>query len=271
VQRFAADPACRATTRLVSGDRLTALDIQRRYLECVEAHLDDLPFPWAREVCALWRETIDDLASGGSRAAVWLDWAIKRRLFRRCLERRGIRWTALAEWHAVLAKLTRVWADGPNDGGAFDLAAALTPTLWLRTEMDRLTPMLERRGLSWDGLPALALARQEVFELDARFSALGEDGIFDGLDRAGALDHRVRDLDVADAVLNPPQDTRARVRGEVVRRLSEAGTAYGAEWTGVYDRDRNRELVLMNPLTSEECWRDLPARSKSDPFPITRA
>jgi hypothetical protein len=271
VQRFATDPTCQATVPLVSGDSLTAIGLQRRYLECVEAHVDALPFPWAGEVCALWRETLDDLEAGGSRAAGWLDWAIKRRLFVRCLDRRGIPWAALSGWHTVFRHLQRRLANGASDVGAFNWAFVLNPTARIREQMDRLTPVLERRGLSWDDLPALARARQEVFELDARFGALGEDGVFDALDRAGALNHRVRDLDVADAVLNPPQDTRARIRGDVVRRLSEEGTVYAAEWTSVYDKDRNRELLLSDPLTTEEYWREPPERSMLDQFLAARA
>jgi proteasome accessory factor A len=120
------------------------------------------------------------------------------------------------------------------------------------------------RGLSWEQLPALVKARNEVFELDAKFAALGDNGVFNALDRAGALRHKVRDLDVADAVVNPPGDTRAAIRGRVVRELSEKGVRYGAEWTSVFDRDGRRELDLRDPFETQERWRALsPGRDEA--------
>jgi hypothetical protein len=116
-------------------------------------------------------------------------------------------------------------------------------------------------------LTDLCNARDELFELDAKFGALGPDGIFDALDRAGVLEHRIPGLDVADAVECPPQDTRARIRGDVVHRLSKAGITYGAEWTGVYDKDHRRTLDLTNPFESEERWRDMGVNSQPTSTP----
>jgi hypothetical protein len=52
----------------------------------------------------------------------------------------------------------------------------------------------------------------------------------------------------------PPQDTRARIRGEVVRRLSDAGVPYGAEWTSINDWARKLRLDLHDPFEREERW-----------------
>jgi hypothetical protein len=102
-------------------------------------------------------------------------------------------------------------------------------------------------------------ARHDVFELDARFAALGENGIFNLLDRSGQLRHTLRELDVAGAVTDPPADTRARIRGRVVQHLSERGIPYGAEWTAIFDKGGRRELDLRDPFETEERWRALPA------------
>jgi hypothetical protein len=102
-------------------------------------------------------------------------------------------------------------------------------------------------------LAELDAARKEVFELDARFGALGDGGIFNALEAADAIRHQVG-LNVDDAMTKPPQDTRARIRGDVVRRLSDAGISYGAEWTGVHDWSRKLTLDLHDPFESEERW-----------------
>ncbi len=82
-----------------------------------------------------------------------------------------------------------------------------------------------------------------------RFSELSERGVFNVLDRAGVLDHRVDGVDdIAAAMDTPPRDTRAAVRGEVVQRLTEAKTRSRAEWTSVTDLDHTRVLDLGNPF-----------------------
>jgi hypothetical protein len=127
----------------------------------------------------------------------------------------------------------------------------------LAAEIRRLTPFLEYQGLSWAQLPEFISARHEVLELDAKFGALGERGLFNALDRSGTLRHRVPGLDVSSAVESPPQDTRARIRGQVVRRLSRAGTRYAADWVTIRDLDHRRALDLADPFETEEQWRDM--------------
>jgi hypothetical protein len=257
VQSFAADPEFRAAAALSNGRSMTALALQFHYLEHVERRLGELPFPWAEEVCTLWRRTLADLAAGATQAPVTLDWAIKRALFKRCLERHGIAWASLAVWDTLLRRLQRRWVRVFGADQPFRLEDLLQPSEFLKAEMDSLVAVAASRGLSWEQLPALVKARNEVFELDAKFAALGDNGVFNALDRAGALRHKVRDLDVADAVVNPPGDTRAAIRGRVVRELSEKGVRYGAEWTSVFDRDGRRELDLRDPFETEERWRAL--------------
>jgi hypothetical protein len=68
-------------------------------------------------------------------------------------------------------------------------------------------------------------------------------------------------------VESPPEDTRARIRGEVVRRLSRAGTKYAADWIRIHDLEHHRELDLADPFETEERWRDIPAMAT----PLQRA
>ncbi len=270
VQAFAGDPDFRTAALLVSGRAVTALALQFHYLEHVERRLKELPFPWAEEVCALWRQTLTDLAAGGARATITLDWGIKRALFKLCLARHGIAWSSLPLWDGVLRRLQWRWARVFGEDQPFELDELLQPNEFLKAEMDRLIPIVARRGLSWDQVPVLVRARHEVFELDAKFAALGENGIFNALDRAGALRHKVRDLDVAGATTNPPADTRASIRGRVVQYLTEQGVRYGAEWTGIFDKDRRRELDLRDPFEAEERWRDMPQPAEPAPGATSR-
>ena len=254
VQRFALDPKSEALAEGEPERWLSAVEIQRHYMRLIDTYLADPDIPeWAEPVCRLWRHILDGIDAADGRLDGTMDWAIKRRLFERALARRGVPWASLAVWESVLTRLHAAWV---REGGkTFDALKALDWTLLADTR-SRLTHSLARYGLSWDQLPNFLGARNEVLELDAKFGALDETGIFNALDAAGVLQHRVEGLDVGDAVTQPPQDTRARVRGNVVRRLSEEGAPYGAEWVSVYDGKRSRVLDLSNPFETEERWRE---------------
>jgi hypothetical protein len=202
----------------------------------------------------LWRETLDDLERSSALADRTLDWAIKRTVFARRLAQLGIEWADLSWWDRVFARLTRRFQHRHADTRDFTMNDVLEPTFWMKGEMDAVAPILEHRGLSWADLPALIAARAEMFELDAKFGGLGDDGIFNQLEKAGVLNHRVREDRVADAVSQPPSDTRAKLRGDAVRRFTAARTPFEAEWTRVVDLSTLRQMDLIDPLQTREVW-----------------
>lgn len=85
LRAFATDPFCREKTAVNGGERLTAVQIQRRYLDSAEEHITEPYMPaWAAEFCAIWRRTLAQIEE----AAPWsvsdrLDWAAKHVLLSR--------------------------------------------------------------------------------------------------------------------------------------------------------------------------------------------
>jgi hypothetical protein len=244
------------------GRRVTALDIQRHYLSCVQEYLGGSRLPdWAERLCILWKRILNELEAGRSHVAGTLDWAIKHKLFEHWLGRQGFTFRSLSAWNTAIHHLEQTWKwDGPKDQ-PLDLRQVRPGDQVLDTAIARLTPFLAKRGLTWQQFHEFARVRSELFELDSRFGDLGEQGLFHALDRAGTLTHRMESLDFAGAIAHPPQDTRARLRGEVVQRLTRAGTRYSAEWTGIYDIGHRRQLDLRNPFETEERWTDVASAS----------
>ncbi len=259
---MAGDASCRAPVRLRDGRACTAIELQRCYLEAVERRLDDGWLPaWAGQVCALWRQTLNDLETDSPRVATSLDWAIKRGVFERLLRRLGIEWAALDAWNTLLERARMMEVPG--------LYEALTPgdTRANHAPLDpgaieTLAPVARQEGLDIRGLPAFLAARRAAFEIDMRFGELGNAGVFTALDRAGVLTHTVEGIDNVEAATEqPPRGTRATLRGDVVRRLSEARTRYRAEWTRIVDLDGSRVLDLGDPFETVERWIPLPIES----------
>jgi hypothetical protein len=257
LQSMSLDASCRTRVSLLNGRRMTALEIQRHYLCVVQASLADCLPDWGGRVCDLWRSVLDLLEHGPARVGDTLDWAIKRRVFERHLARRGFDWASLRVWDAALTRVKRRWLE-MYPKRPFCAAAILRERTALTDVVDRVSPVLARDGTFWSRLRELLSLRYELFELDAKFAALGEGGIFGALDASGALRHALPGAELDDALERPPEDTRAGVRGRVVGRLSDAGTRHTADWMRVSDLDNRMELDLSDPFETEERWHEAP-------------
>jgi hypothetical protein len=119
-----------------------------------------------------------------------------------------------------LAAALKTSADGPE---TLPLEVAIEPSSPIPKEIARLDPLLRSRGFQWQDLKTVLDGRQKLFEIDTRFGQLGPKGIFEALDAAGVLNHRVSGVDnIEQAVIEPPATGRARIRGRVIQRLAGA-------------------------------------------------
>ncbi len=205
---------------------MRALDVQRAYLEWVRrrAGRSWMP-PWAERVIVAWEAMLDNLEAGPRVSSRICDWAIKLMLFRRCLERRGI---SLEEAVRRTAHLARVSPGGPQP----DAAVANRERAWLAPHRDAL------------------------LELDFRFAAL-RDGLFGMVSKH--LDTGVAEVDRASvlaATSTPPPDTRAALRGRMVRRFAGQEVPAIANWDRVIDPGRKRSMPIMSPFARSGRWRE---------------
>jgi hypothetical protein len=199
------------------------------------------------------------LASG--RRATALD------IQRRYLERARAHLDALPPWAGAVCDIWQETLDrlarGPSAVAdrldwAIKLAiyrdrAARTGRPWPATLPRRLAPDA--------GPPPHAVAwRAELCELDVRFAQVyPRGGLFDTLDAAGVLRHRVEGVgDIERAVSVPPAEGRARIRGDVVARLATHGSWLLCGWDRIRDPLARRELDLSDPFAERESWRELP-------------
>ncbi len=240
MRRFTVDPTCRALAQTASRRKLSAIQIQRHYLQMAEAHRG-APFmpPWADRVCVQWRTMLDRLETGApGSVATALDWAMKLGLFLDHTERRGL---SLEHWqHTDPPALGK-----PNDD----------EFPWF--EEAPVSPA------STSAAPAVLKVHQELCEIDTRFGQLGANGLFAALDRAGVLGHHFAGVDnIEHAVANPPAIGRARLRGQCVQRFKGQIQRYCCNWSNVLDREKNLLLDLSEPFISEEEWQPVPARAR---------
>ncbi len=270
--RFARDVTLQARARTADNRYRTALQVQRHILAKLEEHANHpiMP-PWAPRARELLGETLDRLEHGAGQVARCLDWAIKLALFQQLARRAEVEWPTLSEWNAVLAEAYRAVSAAlaaRPEGPTITAGAVLKPGGLLEQEVvGRMATTVRGRGLDPGQCGTVLRLRAQLLELDMRFSQLGEEGLFRALEQSGRLDHGVPGVDnIEHAMVNPPAQGRARLRGQCVQRFHHQHGRYGCDWQGVWDIDNRRMLDLSDPLADREHW-----KSMSDCGPARRA
>jgi proteasome accessory factor A len=91
----------------------------------------------------------------------------------------------------------------------------------------------------------LALEDARIARLDLAYHDISRtEGLYNLLAARGMVERVVTDLDVFEATAVPPQTTRARLRGEFVRRAQEARRDYTVDWVHLKLNDQAQRTVL---------------------------
>jgi proteasome accessory factor A len=117
---------------------------------------------------------------------------------------------------------------------------------------------IERKGLDW-GAP-------QVEMLDLQYHDLRPDkGLYYLLERQGKVERIVRDEEIARAVTEPPEDTRAYFRGQCLKRYGDE--VFGVNWDsisfGIGDEPIKRVLMTEPLKGSKAHVQELLERSSS--------
>jgi proteasome accessory factor A len=104
---------------------------------------------------------------------------------------------------------------------------------------------------SRNGLP---LSSARIAQLDLAYHDINRNrGLYYLLERRGRVERVVRDLDVFEAKSVPPQTTRARLRGEFIKRAQERRRDFTVDWVHLKLNDQAQRTVLCkDPFRSHD-------------------
>ena len=255
------DPECRRIVTLANGNRVTAVDLQRQYLRKVEECRQYGRLPeWAGEICALWSDALDHIGRNDGWVERSLDWGIKQALFRQWVGGSD-RWEALRSqnrtWRYARTQLWRAMQTLPEPGNLSIHNVMFGADCPIPDEKARISRYLAEKGTDWEGIRRFLALRQELFEIDVRYSQLGERGIHTQLSAQGLTgDPLTTEQEVTRAMMHPPEGGRAMARGQLIRELwrGKAMVDIGCNWTRVWDRRGRRFVDLSDPFGTEVRW-----------------
>jgi proteasome accessory factor A len=91
----------------------------------------------------------------------------------------------------------------------------------------------------------LALSSPRIAQIDLAYHDISrERGLFYLLQRRGMVERVARDLEIFQAKSIPPQTTRARLRGEFIRRAQERRRDFTVDWVHLKLNDQAQRTVL---------------------------
>jgi proteasome accessory factor A len=181
---------CRRKVRLANGRELSALDIQREYLDRALRYADTKGFPpLEQKALEMWEHCISTIENDPLKLDREVDWVIKYRL-------------------------------------------------------------LEAFGARHD----LPLGDARVQLLDLQYHDISrERSPFYKLQDRGLVERMCLDVDIESAIENPPQTTRARLRGEFIKKAKERKRDYTVDWVHLKLNDQAQRTVLCkDPFRSRD-------------------
>jgi proteasome accessory factor A len=93
IRRISMDPACRVRVKLTDGRELTAVEIQREYLDRVEGlYAGERRDRVTDDLIRRWGYVLDVLADDPMGLEHEVDWVIKKSLLERYMRRKGVSW-----------------------------------------------------------------------------------------------------------------------------------------------------------------------------------
>src|SRR6201994_687930 len=182
IREVSHDMTGRSRVRLANGREMSALEIQREYLnKALEFTSRNGADATAERVLAMWERALDSIESGNlDKVAREIDWVTKYQL-------------------------------------------------------------IERYRAKHD----LPLSSPRVAQLDLAYHDVHRNrGLYYLLQRNGAVDRATRDIDIFEAKSVPPQTTRAKLRGEFIRRAQEKRRDFTVDWVHLKLNDQAQRTVL---------------------------
>jgi len=181
IREISHDITCRRKVRLANGRELSALDMQREYLDRVLRYARSPGFPPSvQSAIEMWEHLLTGLEKDPMNLRRECDWVAKYHLIEEYSSRRGV---PLSD--PKLAMLDLAYHDVTKDRGLYYL--------------------LERRGL---------------------------------------MERVVTDEDITRALTQPPQTTRARLRGDFIKAAKAKNRDFTVDWVHLKLNDQAQRTVL---------------------------
>ena len=190
IREISHDMTCRRTVKLANGREVSALDIQREYLDRALRYAETKGFPpLEQQALDMWEHCVSTIENDPMKLDREVDWVIKYKLIEAYQDKHG-----------------------------------------------------------------LPLGHAQVQMIDLQYHDVTRNrSLFYKMQDRGMVERLCVDSDIEMAVDVPPQTTRARLRGEFIKRAKERKRDYTVDWVHLKLNDQaQRTVICKDPLKSRD-------------------
>lgn len=220
------DTSMKAQIPLRKGQK-SALEIQRIYLERAKEHFSkkDPKNEKIRDLLEKWEYMLGTLEIAPGLLYRKVDWVTKKDLLEQVLIGRGTL-QELKEASVWISRLSRsLGGEIPPE----NLPIAFIEESAGQEAFDDFKRFLYSSGLSYNDFLKRWRLFFELLKVDFKFHELNDDGYYYRLLGSDLVDRLFSDEEIAQAELNPPERTRANIRGELIKRYGYKYNPYAQE------------------------------------------
>ena len=146
---------------------------------------------------------------------------------------------------------------GPDESRALDMWAEVIDQLWVDPSVlfDKCDWVAKHRIVEeYQAKHGVALNSPKLAMIDLMYHDTDRTrGLYYRLERNGMMQRTTTDEAIANAQVNPPETTRARLRGAFVKRAKERRRDYTVDWVHLKLNDQaQRTVMLKDPFISHD-------------------
>jgi hypothetical protein len=228
LQITANDLTMRRKIALKNGKSKTALEIQRYYLkEARDFYRSRLPFrEEVKDLLDKWEFILNCLEITPQLLYRKVDWVTKKDLIEEVLRGRSSlgELAEIAEWAAYMMRSS-------TEPIAIDDASAYTYQKRLGSQVFKdFKEFLLSKEMSFEEFSRRWAIYCEILKVDFKFHQVDEDGYYYRLAGSNLVDDLFSTEEIEHAMSNPPPNTRAHIRGELIKKYGHKSESYEQMW-----------------------------------------
>lgn len=256
------DPGCRIKVKMLDGSYLSAIEIQRYYLNKVQSYLEEVGELDSGDnalILKLWKRTLKALEENPSSLISDVDWVAKKWITDRFLDRNNTSYSELNKWVYFIKrmkslKLEESMVKSSKTDANFSVEQFLESRL-SPGDLAELRRHVKYSDILFNNYFKAHRLYHNLLKIDIMFHDIRKDrGLFYKMRSRGLTSgYKFTDMEkrIEKALTTPPGNTRAKIRGEFVKLLKEMNVKGAVNWDSVSVHDvKLRKINLMNPFNS---------------------
>ncbi|MEQ8189017.1 MAG: proteasome accessory factor PafA2 family protein [Candidatus Eremiobacterota bacterium] len=252
LREFSLDLTMKKKIPLKNGTSMSSLDIQRYYLE--ESKKFYLPSEdlsdETKKLLKLWENILNSLEINPHLLYKELDWVAKKDLMNEVL--RGMEDISFS---SRVLKWFKIFRDKfQEECTIMDEEELLTAVKEKLSFLEKRTfkSFLKHEGITCRKFMEKFLIYCQLQKIDLKYHELNKDsGYYYKLLNSGLIRRVACDEDIKNAKLNPPSDTRAGIRGNLVKFLVANSLSAMIGWDDVLISDHGKHIYFPEPFQKE--------------------